>query len=246
MSNAVASRTSHNEEVISPHFSTSEPAGFLFVNETDSAATYKQGNRHDIRSHVRKVVAKQFRKTHKIGPSRATTLPKYAPLTSQGLDSEASKPLEHDRDCPLNISRIPRRGRGLSTAWDSGSVYESPKLIGFSESAPDATPLSKVTELPKASEIRGDNTMYCKACGKPLKIANLKQRYLSKDRSLIPRRPNPVGALGAGRIDPFSSLPMHEQNHYSQELMDHSKCRLFLERSKIQLISYFYSARLSH
>jgi hypothetical protein len=155
MSNAAISGTSNEEEVISPPLHTSEPSSstFFFVNETGEAASYKQGHRPDIRSHVRKLSMKQFRKTHKSPPKRNTKLPKYVPLTSQSLDFETSEDLEHDEDYPSKFS--PTTQLGIST------------------------------------------------------------------RDLIPVKLNPIGTLGAGRLDPFSSLPMDEPNLYSQELMDH-------------------------
>jgi hypothetical protein len=40
----------------------------------------------------------------------------------------------------------------------------------------------------------------------------------------IPLKPSPVEALGAGRIDPFSSLPVDKPSRYSLELIDHGAC----------------------
>jgi hypothetical protein len=158
MSNEAVSGTSNEEEDISPTLHTSEPSSstFFFVNETGGATSYKQGHRPDIRSHVRKLSMKQFRKTHKSPPKRNTTLPKYVPLTSQSLDFETPEDLEHDEDYPSKVSPT--------------------------------------------------------------------------TRDLIPVKLNPIGTLGAGRLDPFSSLPMDEPNLYSQELMDHGEYNFSLKQ----------------
>jgi hypothetical protein len=241
MSNAVLLGTFDDEEVISSPPSKSGPSSFLFVNETSDAPSYKSGKRHDIRAHVRKHNSKQFRETHKTARKRATTRPKYAVLTTRSLESDASCYLEYNRDCPAPKTRLRFSNR------DSGSLSKASTLIELNESPYSTTPPSVVAKTPEPSELQGDLTTYCKACGQPLSRPNLKQRYLSKDGSLIPGasmwkillKPSPVEALGAGRIDPFSSLPMNEPSRYSLELMDHGACNLPLKRT-----SYLHLLRL--
>jgi hypothetical protein len=215
MSNAAVSGTS-NDEVNSPLLSTPEPSNFLFVNETSDTPSFKQGKRRDVKSHVRRLAHERFRKTHKTAQKRATTLPRYATSASQNLDSETFKDLEHDRDCSSRGSPI--TSSRLSTPDSISGVT----LIELYESeSPNNTILqSTVDESPEPSELQG---AYCKACGQPLqRLLNL-----SKDRSLMRRNskrrkslPNLVGVLGAGRVDPFSTLPMEEPNLHSQELVD--------------------------
>jgi hypothetical protein len=228
MSNAIVPETSDDEEVASSLLNTSGPSNFLFVNETSNAPSYKSGRRHDIRSHVRKHNLKQFKETHKTARKRTTILLKYAPLTTRSLESDASCYLEHHRDCPFPKTRL-----RFSTR-DSGPLSEASTLIELNESLYSTTPPSAVAGTPEPSELQGDLTTYCKACGQPLSRPEFKQRYLSKDRSLIPRRSkwkiplksSPVEALGAGRIDPFSSLPMDKPSRHSLELIDHGACNL--------------------
>ena len=228
MSSAVVPGTSDDEELISSLLSTSGPSRFIFVNETSDAPSYKPGKRHDLRSHIRRHNSKQFRETHKTAGKRATTRPKYAPLMIRSLESNASCYLEYNRDFPSPKTRL-----RFSTR-DSGSLSEASTLIELNESPYSSTPPSTAAETPEPSELQGGLTTYCKACGQPLSRPKLKQRYLSKGGSLVPGRsiwkmllkPSPIKALGAGRIDPFSSLPMDEPSHYSLELMDHGACSL--------------------
>jgi len=234
MSNAVVPGTFDDEEVISSPPSKSGPSNFLFVNETSDAPSYRPGMRHDIRAHVRKHSSKQFRETHKTARQRATTRPKYALLTTRSLESDASCYLEHNRDFPAPKTRLRFSNR------DSGSLSlsKASTLIELNESPYITTPPSVVAETPGPSEYQGGFTTNCKACGQPLSRPKLKQRYLSKDGSLIPwtsmwkilLKTSPVEALGAGRVDPFSSLPMDEPSLSSLELMDHGACDLPLKR----------------
>lgn len=197
MSNAVVLGSSNDEEVNSPLLNTPEPSNFLFVNETIDTPSFKQRKRRDVKSHVRRVAHEQFRKSHKTAQKRATTLPRYATLASQNLDSEASKDLEHDRDCPSRGSPITSRGTSNADS-DSLSGLTLDEL--YESESPTNTPIpSTVDESPEPSEVQ---RAYCKACGEPLQ----RLRHVSKDRSLIGRSfkrrvplPNPVGVLGAGQ-----------------------------------------------
>jgi hypothetical protein len=233
MSSAVVPGTFDDEQVISSPPSKSGPSNFLFVNQTSDAPSYRPGKRHDIRAHVRKHNLGQFRQTHKTARKRATTQPKYALLTTRSLESDASCFLEHNRDFPAPKTRLRFSSR------DSIALSKASTLIELNESPYSATPPSVAAEAPKASELQGDLTTYCKACGQPLSRSKLKQRYLSKDGGLIPGtsmwkillKPSPVEALGAGRIDPFSSLPIDEPSRYSLELIDHGACNLPLKRT---------------
>jgi hypothetical protein len=233
MSNAVVSGTLDDKEVVFSILSKSRPSNFLFVNETSDAPSYKPGKRHDICSHVRKHNSKQFREAHKNARKQATTRPKHALLTTRSLESDDSSYLEHKRDFSAPKTRL------RFSTHDSDSLSKASTLIELNESPYSTTPPSIFAETPEASELQGDLPTYCKACGQPLSKPKLEQRYLSKDGSLIPGRsmwkillkPSPAEALGAGRIDPFSSLPMDEPSRYSLELMDHSVYNLPLKRT---------------
>ena len=231
MSNAAVPEISDNKEVISSLLSTSPPSNFLFVNETSDALPYKAGNRHDVRSHVQKYNWKQFRETHKTTRKQAITRP--ALLTTQSLETYASHYSEYHKDCPYPKTRMRFSTRDLD------SLSKASTLIELKESPYSTTPPSEVAEAPEPSGLEGDLTTYCKACGQPLNRLKLKQRHLSRDGSLIsggsmwkmPLNPSPVEALGAGRIDPFSSLPMDKPSHYSLELIDHGTCNLLSKRA---------------
>jgi hypothetical protein len=223
MSNTVVPGTSDDKEVISSLLGTPGPSNFLFVNETSDAPPYKPGTRHDIRSHVRKYSSKQFTETHKTARKRVTTRPKYAPLTAQNLGSSAPCYLECYKDC-----RSPKvRRLGFSTQ-DPDSLSKASTLIELNERPYCTTPPSVVAKTLEPSGLPEELTTYCKACGQSFDRPKFKQRHFSKDRSLIPTTmwKMPIEALGASRIDPFSSLPMDKPSRSSLELMNHGACNL--------------------
>jgi hypothetical protein len=231
MNNTAVPSTPKKDKTAPP----AETSSFLFVNETGGATSYKQGTRREVRAHVRKVNAKKFGITHK-GPRKpAERLPKYAPLTTKGADSGASTDAEHDGNCSSNALKI---GRGLST--DSSPLSGSRSLIEIIDSPSSTTAQSTELETPPPPEYQREQTSYCKACGALLNRSNLKQRWPSKDQRLISTKstnakPDLVGILGAGRLDPFSTLPMEEPSLYSQELLDHGKFNFSL-RCSISLL----------
>jgi len=239
MSNAVVPGTFDDEEVASSLPSKSGSSNFLFVNETSDAPSYRPGKRHDIRAHVRKHNSEQFRQTHKTARQRATTRPKYALLATQSLEFDASCYLEPNRDFPAPETRL------RFSNWDSGFLSKPSTLIELNKS-PDSTTLPSVlAKTLGPSEHQRDLTTYCKACGQPLSRPKLKQRYLSKDGSLIPGtsmwkillKPSPVEALGAGRVDPFSSLPVDRPSRSSLEMIDHGACDLPFRESHTSIFS---------
>jgi hypothetical protein len=239
MSNAVVPGTFDDEEVISSPPSKSRPSNFLFVNETSDAPSYRPGKRHDVRAHVRKHNSEEFRQTHKTVRQRATTRPKYALLATRSLESDASCYLEPNRDFPAPKTRLRFSNR------DSGFLSKASTLIELNESPYSTTPPSVLAETPGPSEHQRDLTTYCKACGQSLSRPKLKQRYLSKDGNLIPGtsmwkillKPSPVEALGAARVDPFSSLPMDKPSRSSLELIDHGACDLPFSESHTSISS---------
>lgn len=223
MSNAVvpATSASSNEGESS---NTSEQSTFLFVNESGDAPRYKSGNRSDIRAHVRKVSAKQFGLTHKVPRKRAGILPRYAPLTTEGLHSDTSKGSEHHRNCPERVPKILQ-----ASPSSSNSLPAARTLIEFTESPSKTIPHHDFIKSSESVRLQGHRTAHCHACGQPLDRPGHKPINQKEESSLVPTKPisaksNPVGIFGAGRIDPFSSLPMDETSSYAQELLDHGKC----------------------
>lgn len=209
-----------------------EPSTFLFVNDTGEtggtggASSYKHGNRHDVRAHVRKVNAKQFGITHKQPRKRPETLPTYAPRTKKDPETRSSKEVEHDENCSLSVSRTDQR---LSPNTSSSSKDRT--LVNITDSH-CTTPLQS-TDSPRQSERQPELPLYCKACGALLKKTRSKQRLPSNERSLAPmkstwEKSTFVKLLGAGRSDPFSALPMQEMGVHAQELLDHGKFKVIL------------------
>lgn len=210
-SGTVKSRAIASTQVIAD-----EPTGFLFVNETPDAPTYKVGNRHDIRSHVRKKAAAEFWIRHKNAKRRDANQPKYVPLASQAVKLAGSDQVGNGRNCPR--CKVFAGGEGL-LQHTSGRT----KLVEIIDHASQTS----AVEAQKAIERPGGNGTSCEACGQP--ISKLQDKHSSNDDSSSPSRlkgrklvkPNLVGLLGAGRSDPFSTLPMLEPDAFSKELMDH-------------------------
>jgi hypothetical protein len=205
------------------------PSTFLFVNDTGGTggpSSYKHGNRHDVRAHVRRVNAKQFGITHKHPRKRSETLPTYALLTKKDAENRSSKEVEHDEDCSLGVSRTDQRlsHNAISSSKDRTLVKPTDSHC--------TTPLQSI-ESPRQTERRSELPLYCKTCGAILNKTRLKQRSPSNQRFLAPmkstwEKSTLVELLGAGRSDPFSALPMEKMSVHSQELLDHGKFKAIL------------------
>jgi len=203
-----------------------EPSTFLFVNDTGGASSYKHGNRHDVRAHVRKVNAKQFGITHKQPRKRSETLATYAPLTKKDTENRSSKEVEHDENCSLSVSRADQR---LSPNAISSSKDRT--LVKNTDS--HCTTLLQSTNSSRRTEKQPELPLYCKACGALLNKIKLKQRLPSNETALAPIKSNwekssLVELFGASRSDPFSALPMQEMSVHAQELLDHGKFKAIL------------------
>jgi hypothetical protein len=195
----------------------SETSSFMFVNESSAAPTYKSGNRRDVRAHVRKVVSKQFGLTHKKPKQRAERLPKYAPLKTKVADPTTAPLASHHRDCPKHALAILQASFSTSTT-----------LIEITESRSKTISRTVITEISDATGDHGPSASYCPACGQPLSLVGNRQIRANKESKSVAfsaqrQKSNLIGFLGAGRVDPFSSLPMDETDKYSQELLDHGK-----------------------
>ena len=192
-------------------------SSFMFVNESSHGPTYKSGNRRDVRAHVRKVVSKQFGLIHKTSKQRAESLPKYAPLTVKAADPGITP----DADCHRECTKCSSRRDGTSSS-------SSTTLIEITESRSKTISRTIVTRISDSDNSQHHSASHCHACGHPLvreKYSKLRSQQVSNLASLSMhrRKTNLVDLLGAGRVDPFATLPMDETNRYSQELLDHGK-----------------------
>lgn len=216
------SGTVKNRVTVSTQVITDEPTSFLFVNETPDAPTYKQGNRHDVRSHVRKKAATEFWTKHKNAKQRAANQPKYVPLASQGVKAASLKQVGVGPEC-LSCAAS-RKSKKPSNA-DFGTA----KLVEIIDPFSKAVAQSKTVEIERSIELQDGLASSCKACGQPIGRSTRQNRRSLQENRTFPTwykertivKLNIVGALGAGRVDPFSILPMAEPDQYSKELMDH-------------------------
>ncbi|KAE9364172.1 hypothetical protein N431DRAFT_563560 [Stipitochalara longipes BDJ] len=194
----------------------SETSGFMFVNESSDAPMYKSGNRRDVRAHVRKVVSRQFGLTHKTSGQRAERSPKYAPLTMKAAAPAIAPNANYHQDCSKCASTI-----------DQASLPTTTTLIEITESRVKTTSRTIVTQISHPVGNQPPSSSYCHACGQPLRRQLHNKIRSTKESNLVSpngqrKKSNPVGLLGAGRVDPFSSLPMDETGQFSQELLDHA------------------------
>jgi hypothetical protein len=159
---------------------------FLFVNETGPSTEFKVGYRPDIRSHVRKHVAREFKQKHKNARriEEADSDRQWQPLLPQAVVQG------HLRD-PI---RVPYCGI-IPMQFIPSRVTES----------------SDATE-PVCDR---DSRLYGKACKQEFRCPNINHCLNRKSRTIVLNKqelknqpnPSPLEILGAGRSDPFSTYP---------------------------------------
>jgi hypothetical protein len=228
---------------------TSPETSFLFVNETTAAPAFKHGGRQDIRSHVRKNVAKRFRQNHKTGKSvreeegKATRYPAIAPQAI--ADLEYNHPAGCDHDLNLNF---PRRGSEYNKGMPPARNFIKPEVFSASASSsepPTEIELSNVDSMPPTSAkdtfyfsaaARGgarpqnNQQFFCPTCGSHIS-SDKRDEIERKGAMAIARRvssralfnSSPVESLASGRVDPFLSYPVDMATPQLHELVDHGK-----------------------
>ena len=210
---------------------------FLFVHATGDSAAYKHGNRPAIRSHVRSTarVAREFKGEHRMArKGKRAVRSKNPPL----------EPQNHHSNClaSLTISLPPKSSLTFSIPdtdvlasgtqglhIEQQALSEDTTIINTNPSPFVLAGDSFISDIQNVSEQRKASVPYCKACGRPLGgegyLIQAIERINSTKRSSgwkLTSTPSPVGVLGAGRTDPFSSYPM-KSNDKVNELLDHRK-----------------------
>ncbi|RDW65955.1 hypothetical protein BP6252_09590 [Coleophoma cylindrospora] len=208
----------------------------LFVNVTGNDSEFKFGGRDDIRSHVRKHATRSRQR------DKAIFRPQYPALASK-IDSisEHQAPLPHDASCasklPTSFTRLDRTSQvsgsreshGSTPQYDGHAQMEDPKICNYETSSSGIT-LGVSTTAAKIARVAfqmGTQTR-CKGCGqqhnakrKSNEEANMqnlvKAGFWRRNSSVF----SPVGALGAGRVDPFMSYPVDEPKIYLHDSLDH-------------------------
>lgn len=194
--------TSDDEEIISSLrlLGTPGPSNFLFVNETSDAPHYKPGNRHIIRSHARKYVSKHTKA--EIGQRRRNHV--LAP-----------------RNLSHNPLKTPPQGRNYLSNVSATSGQSSIRRYGTFDPG-----------IPNVNDSGKEHVWYCSACEERREVGHGRHYHESKVEEAstticrhLWRTPqlSPVGILGAGRKDPFSSLPIENPTEKDHESIDHGK-----------------------
>jgi hypothetical protein len=211
---------------------------FAFVNESGPSTAHKAGHRQDVHSHVRKHVAKRFKQKHKIGRMSEAS-ENLTPLASRNPGHHnTSQLLPLDDYCLSTLfesasdttslgyakglpnehaALIPRDSAGIGM---SSSTYElAPGTVGAN--SPGITPSD--LQVYFGPHYKGSGRILLSSTARKLQpdderwnvtIPKLKE---SLDRS-------PLQFLGAGRVDPFLSLPVKKPDRAMHELVDLCKC----------------------
>jgi hypothetical protein len=169
---------------------------FLFINATTESLTYKSKDRHNIRSHVRKYVSKRT-KTEIGQRTRSHVL--------------APRSLSH------NLLKTLPRGRNYLPNTSETSGQSSIRRHGTLD-----LEISNVNDS-------GKHVLYCSACEGKREASHGRQCHHYHESkggqasTTICRQPSPLGILGSGTKDPFSSLPIENPTEKDHELIYHGK-----------------------
>ncbi|KAN0116806.1 hypothetical protein V8E51_002783 [Hyaloscypha variabilis] len=170
---------------------------FLFINATSGSLTNK--DRRTIRSHVRKYASKQ---KAEIGQRMRNHV-----LAPRSLSHNLVKTLPQGRNYLSNISAT----SGQSSIRRHGTL--DPEILNVNDSGKK-------------------HVWYCSACEEQREVGHGRHHHESKVREASTTicmhlwrtpQPSPVGILGAGTKDPFSSLPIENPTEKDHELIGHAK-----------------------
>lgn len=173
---------------------------FLFINATSGSLTYKSKDRHSIRSHVRKYASKRTKA--EIGQRTRNHV-----LAPRSLSHNLLKTLPQGRNYLSNVSAT----SGQSSIRRHGTLDP---------------------EIPNANDPGKEHVCYCRACEEQREVGHGHHYHESKVEeasTTICRhlwrtpQPSPLGILGAGTKDPFSSLPIENPTEKDHELIYHGK-----------------------
>jgi hypothetical protein len=173
---------------------------FLFINRTSGSLTYKSKDRQSIRSHVRKYASNRTKA--EIGQRTRNHV-----LAPRSLSHNLLRTLPQGRDYLSNISAASEE----SSARSYGTLNP---------------------EIPNVNDSGKEHVWYCSACEEQREVGHERRYHESKveEASTTKLRhlwrtpqPSPVGILGAGRKDPFSSLPIEYPTEKDHESIDHGK-----------------------
>jgi hypothetical protein len=166
---------------------------FLFVNETTSAPAFKLGGRQDIRSHVRRNVARNFRQIHKgkktareqqgelvryprLAPQRSSDAEHYQHHTQSCGHSQVSTssipPIE-PKNSSSNLSVVDSKERKnpqtpVSASGEEASAGIKPKAIHATSSDPDHETIAPSSHNLGEATTPKHPPVFCPTCGSKL------------------------------------------------------------------------------
>jgi hypothetical protein len=83
---------------------------FLFVNSTSDSRSHQLGNRKEIRSHVRKGIARRPKQKHKPGQNNDAVQSKWKLLAPRNIGRCVSEVSSYDNECPSGLLQRSRLG----------------------------------------------------------------------------------------------------------------------------------------
>jgi hypothetical protein len=208
---------------------------FAFVNESGPSTANKTGHRQKVHSHVRKQVAKRFKQKHKIG-RKSETSENLTPLASRNPGHHnAYQFLPSDDYCLSNLFESASDTNSLSNAEGLPNEQAAKVSAGIGvppstyELAPGTVDANSPDFSPSNLQVyfgphyKGPGRMFLSSTAR--KIQQVDERW----NVTIPKLkesldPSPLQFLGAGRVDPFLSLPVKKPDRAMHELVDLCKC----------------------
>jgi hypothetical protein len=173
---------------------------FLFINATSGSLPNKSKDRRTIRSHARKYSSKRTKA--EIGQRTRGHV-----LAPRRLSHNFLKTLPQGRSYLSNVSAT----SGPSSIRRHGTLDP---------------------EIPNVNDSGKGHVWYCSACGERREVGHGRHYHESKveeastticRHSWRTPQQSPVDPLGAGRKDPFSSLPIENPTEKDHESIDHGK-----------------------
>jgi hypothetical protein len=223
----------------------------LFVNSTSDSSSYRVGNRKEIRSHVRKGVARRFKQKQTYGERKLTAEPRSKTLATYVVGRGGCELSSHDREYPTSLVERSRLGVAEQDPFFLATNLPFREVL-ILDDEPNATDDTSAEESELIAISSSKTTKFhrygygapasSKTCSQQLKSRNLGQRLQKEGGSLSMRRGpqgqmtlSPLEILGAGRVDPFWSYPVEKPESSLHELMDFGKVPHFRFYSRINL-----------
>ena len=203
---------------------------FLFVNESEPTFRFKQGHRHDVRSHIRRHVMKSYQKRQM--RTQSSSRRQLQPLAI--APSHLTKNLSEKQHPSTSVAHS-KLNSTISTVQQTTKRIPNPRRILDEEDDQDSedsgswpvispgppSPQKYVFNNKKSYSVHQSLPTLISRPPSSKKISMDITGSFSRARGSF--KLSPLELMGSGRIDPFLTYPIAETNQSVHELMDHSK-----------------------